>query len=184
VSLGGEQGGILPRFSKSVIALRNLRQRFGKLFSRLLKHAGLILLDPLDLRLHQLAQPLFSRAVEERDAIDEALLRRDKQLEQAGYAPQVKVTSRSTVLFHISRDGRQVITDGEGQFQSGTRTWNKEELLDAVRGEPENFSPNALFRPLCRTFSCLLLPTLGGPSEISYFAQSEFCTGICSAGCQ
>src|SRR5262245_4707077 len=102
---------------------------FGKLFARLLKHAGLILLDPLDLRLHRLAEPLLSRAVEERDAIDEALLQRDRQLEQTGYAPQVKVTSRSTILFHISRDGRQVITDGDGKFESGQRTWSKQELL-------------------------------------------------------
>jgi bacillithiol synthase len=146
---------------------------FGKLFARLLKHAGLILLDPLDFRLHRLAEPLLSRAVEERDAIDEALLERDKQLERAGYAPQVKVTSRSTILFHISRNGRQVITDGDGKFESGERTWSKKELLDAVQSEPENFSPNALFRPVVQDF---LLPTaayIGGPAEISYFAQSE-----------
>jgi bacillithiol biosynthesis cysteine-adding enzyme BshC len=146
---------------------------FGKLFARLLKHAGLILLDPLDLRLHRLAEPLLSRAVEERDAIDEALLQRDKELEAAGYASQVKVTSRSTILFHISRDGRQVISDGDGKFESGNRTWSKQELLNAVRSEPENFSPNALFRPVVQDF---LLPTvtyIGGPAEISYFAQSE-----------
>ena len=171
--LGGEQGELASLLNECYRAEETYGSGFGKLFARLLKHAGLILLDPLDLRLHRLAQPLFSRAVEERDAIDEALLQRDKQLEQAGYAPQVKVTSRSTVLFHISRDGRQVITDGEGKFQSGERTWNKQELLDAVRSEPENFSPNALFRPVVQDF---LLPTvayIGGPSEISYFAQSE-----------
>jgi bacillithiol biosynthesis cysteine-adding enzyme BshC len=171
--LGGEQGELATLLNECYRAEETYGSAFGKLFARLLKHAGLILLDPLDLRLHGLAQPLFSRAVEERDAIDEALLQRDKQLEQAGYAPQVKVTSRSTVLFHISRDGRQVITDGEGKFQSGERTWNKQELLDAVRSEPENFSPNALFRPVVQDF---LLPTvayIGGPSEISYFAQSE-----------
>jgi bacillithiol biosynthesis cysteine-adding enzyme BshC len=146
---------------------------FGKLFARLLKHAGLILLDPLDLRLHRLAAPLLTRAVEERDAIDEALLQRDKRLEQAGYAPQVKVTSRSTVLFHISRDGRQAISDSGGKFESANRTWSKQDLLDAVDSEPENFSPNALFRPVVQDF---LLPTvsyIAGPAEISYFAQSE-----------
>lgn len=173
-SLGGEQGGEFAALLKECYrAEETYGSGFGKLFARLLKHAGLILLDPLDLRLHRLAQPLFSRAVEERDAIDEALLQRDKQLEHAGYAPQVKVTSRSTVLFHISRDGRQVITDGEGKFQSGNRTWNKKELLDAVRSEPENFSPNALFRPVVQDF---LLPTvafIAGPAEISYIAQSE-----------
>jgi bacillithiol synthase len=172
--LGSDQGGEFATIlAECYRAEETYGSAFGKLFARLLKHAGLILLDPLDLRLHRLAQPLFARAVEERDAIDEALLQRDQQLEQAGYAPQVRVTSRSTILFHISRSGRQVIRDGEGQFQSGERTWNKQELLDAVRSEPENFSPNALFRPVVQDF---LLPTvayIGGPSEISYFAQSE-----------
>ena len=146
---------------------------FGKLFARLLKHAGLILLDPLDLRLHRLAAPLLTRAVEQRDAVDEALLQRDRQLEAAGYSPQVKVTSRSTVLFHISADGRQAIADGDGQFESGGRKWSKQELLAAVRDLPEQFSPNALFRPVVQDY---LLPTaafIAGPAEISYLAQSE-----------
>jgi bacillithiol biosynthesis cysteine-adding enzyme BshC len=172
--LGGEQGGELATLLKeSYQPEETYGSAFGKLFARLLKHAGLILLDPLDLRLHRLAQPLFARAVEERDAIDEALLQRDKHLETAGYAPQVKVTSRSTILFHISRNGRQVITDEEGKFKSGERNWSKQELLKAVSSEPENFSPNALFRPVVQDY---LLPTVAfvaGPAEISYIAQSE-----------
>ena len=172
--LGSEGGSELAAIvNECYQAQETYGSAFGKLFTRLLKPAGLILLDPLDLRLHRLAEPLLSRAVEERDVIDEALLERDKQLELAGYAPQVKVTLRSTVLFHISPDGRQVITDGDGKFQSGDRHWTKRELVDAVRREPESFSPNALFRPVVQDF---LLPTaayIAGPAEISYFAQSE-----------
>lgn len=174
VMLNGAEGGELAAILKECYQPEETYgSAFGKLFARVLKTAGLILLDPLDLRLHRLAQPLLARAVEERDAVDEALLARDKQLDQAGYAPQVKVTAHSTVLFHISRDGRQVITDGGGKFASGNRKWDRQELLDAVRSEPENFSPNALFRPVVQDF---LLPTvayIGGPAEISYFAQSE-----------
>ena len=174
VMLGGTEGGELAAILKECYRPEETYgSAFGKLFARLLRTAGLILLDPLDMRLHRLAQPLLARAVEERDAIDEALLARDHQLEAAGYAPQVKVTAHSTVLFHISGDGRQVITDGGGKFVSGNRKWDKRELLDAVQSEPENFSPNALFRPVVQDF---LLPTvayIGGPAEISYFAQSE-----------
>jgi bacillithiol biosynthesis cysteine-adding enzyme BshC len=146
---------------------------FGKLFARLLGNAGLILLDPLDLRLHCLAEPLFAKAIEQRDAIEQQLLDRDKAIENAGYPPQVKVTARSTTLFHISRDGRQPITSNAGKFESGSTTWSQAELLEAIHAEPENFSPNALLRPVMQDF---LLPTvayIGGPSEISYFAQSE-----------
>ena len=146
---------------------------FGKLLARLLKDSGLILLDPLDIRIHRLAEPLLTRAVEDRDSIDRVLLERDKELESAGYAPQVKVTSRSTVLFHISSAGRQAITHDDGTFRSGERSWTKQDLLSAVRSEPENFSPNALFRPVVQDY---LLPTVSfivGPAEISYLAQSE-----------
>ena len=146
---------------------------FGKMFARLLAGFGLILLDPLDLRLHRIGQPILAKAVEQRDLLEEQLLDRGQALEKVGYAPQVKVTSRSTVLFRISRDGRQAITSEGGKFKSGTRTWTQPELLDAIQNEPENFSPSALFRAVVQDF---LLPTvvyIGGPAEISYFAQSE-----------
>jgi bacillithiol biosynthesis cysteine-adding enzyme BshC len=146
---------------------------FGKLFARLLAASGLILLDPLDLRLHQIAEPIFAKAIEQRDSLEEQLLDRGKALENADYGAQVKVSSRSTVLFHISRDGRQAITSDAGKFESGGKSWSKAELLAAIHDQPENFSPNALLRPVVQDF---LLPTvayIGGPSEISYFAQSE-----------
>ena len=146
---------------------------FGKMFARLLGNFGLILLDPLDLRLHKIAQPIFTQAIEQRDSLEQQLLDRGEALEKAGYAAQVKVTSRSTVLFHISRDGRQAISSSAGKFASGGKSWTQPELLSAIQSEPENFSPNALLRPVIQDF---LLPTvacIGGPSEISYFAQSE-----------
>ena len=146
---------------------------FGKLFARLLGNFGLILLDPLDLRLHKIAQPIFTRAIEQRDRLEQQLLDRGEALEKAGYAAQVKVTSRGTVLFHISRDGRQAIASSAGNFESATKSWTPAQLLSAIQSEPENFSPNALLRPVVQDF---LLPTvacIGGPSEISYFAQSE-----------
>jgi bacillithiol biosynthesis cysteine-adding enzyme BshC len=146
---------------------------FGKMFARLLASLGLILLDPLDLRLHKIAQPIMAQAIEERDSLEQQLLDRGAALEKAGYPAQVKVTSQSTVLFHISRDGRQSITSDDGKFASGNKSWTKAELLREIHSQPENFSPNALLRPVIQDF---LLPTVacvGGPSEIAYFAQSE-----------
>jgi bacillithiol biosynthesis cysteine-adding enzyme BshC len=146
---------------------------FGKLFARLFAEQGLILLDPLDARLHRMAAPLYKKAIEDGDELNEKLLERGKELERAGYEAQVKVTARSTVLFSI-RDGvRQAIATGNGKLTSGETTWTREEALRLAETAPETFSANALFRPVLQDF---LLPTvayLGGPSEIAYIAQSS-----------
>jgi bacillithiol biosynthesis cysteine-adding enzyme BshC len=170
-SSGGD--GIAQIVSESYRSEETYGSAFGKMLVRLLASFGLILLDPLDLPLHRIAEPILSRAIEQRDALEEQLLDRGKALESAGYPAQVKVTSRSTPLFHISRDGRQAITSNAGKFEAGKRSWTKSELLAEIHREPESFSPNALLRPVVQDF---LLPTvayIGGPSEISYFAQSE-----------
>src|SRR5260370_25261254 len=96
---------------------------FGKLFARLFAQQGLILMDPLDIRLHKVAAPLYHHQVAERDALNEKLLQRGKELEYAGFEATVKVTSKSTVLFSLKDGARQVITASNQEFQAGHRTW-------------------------------------------------------------
>src|SRR2546427_2302603 len=146
---------------------------FGKLFARLFAQHGLILMDPLDRGLHKVAAPLYQHALGERDALNEKLLQRGKDLDRAGFDAQVKVTSRSTLFFHLADGLRQVITANTEKFQAGEKSWARDELVHLTHMEPENFSPNAVFRPVVQDY---LLPTaayIAGPAEISYFAQSE-----------
>src|SRR6266849_9152330 len=75
---------------------------FGKLFARLFAQQGLILMDPLDSGLHKVAAPLYQHALAERDSLNEKLLQRGKDLDRAGFAALVRVTSRSTLLFHLA----------------------------------------------------------------------------------
>jgi bacillithiol biosynthesis cysteine-adding enzyme BshC len=154
---------------------------FGKLFARVFGEDGLILLDPLDARLHKIAAPIYRKALEDRDALSEKLFARGKKLEAAGYEPQVKVSATSTLLFHIKDDVRQAIvaksdgngTGGPGGFKSGEISWTRDEALHLADQAPEAFSPNALLRPVLQDY---LLPTVAfcaGSSEISYLAQSQ-----------
>src|SRR6266700_2615033 len=146
---------------------------FGKLFARLFAQHGLVLMDPLDAGLHKIAAPLYQHALAERDVLNEKLLQRGKDLDRAGFDAQVKVTSRSTLMFRFSDGMRQVITASAGKFQAGEKIWTREELVHRTHAEPEEFSPNALFRPVVQDY---LLPTaacIAGPAEISYIAQSE-----------
>src|SRR3989441_1719826 len=95
---------------------------FAKLFTRLFAQQGLILMDPLDPGLHRVATPLYQHALAERDAVNEKLLQRGKDLDRAGFDAQVKVTSRSTLLFYLGDGVRQVITASNGKFQAGDKT--------------------------------------------------------------
>lgn len=169
-----EGGDLLAQYvAASYRAEETYGSAFGKLFARLFAQQGLILLDPLDAGLHKVAAPLYQHALGERDAVNEKLLQRGEELDRAGFAEQVKVTSKSTLLFYLENGARQVITGGNGQFHAGQKTWAREELVRLTHTEPEKFSPNALFRPVVQDY---LLPTaacIAGPAEIAYFAQSQ-----------
>lgn len=146
---------------------------FGKLFARLFAEQGLVLMDPLDARLHRVAAEVLEKAAEERDTLNEALLARGKELEKAGFPAQVKVTARSTLLFSMVTGKREPVAANGGGFVSGGQSWSRSELIRAVHADPGMFSPNALLRPVVQDF---LLPTvayIAGPAEIAYFAQAE-----------
>jgi len=146
---------------------------FGKLFAQVFAEHGLILLDPLEPRLHRIAAPVYHKALEDRDGLNEKLLQRSKDLESAGFDPQVKVAAKSTLLFRMKGGVREPLAASNGTFKAGPASWKRDELVGLVEAEPETFSPNALLRPVVQDF---LLPTvgfLGGPAEISYLAQSE-----------
>ena len=146
---------------------------FAKLMTRLLAGRGLILLDPIDARVHRMAAPVYARALDERDALTKDLLARGKELERKGYHSQVKVTERGTLLFlHV--EGERIALHKKGDdLVAGPRTFSPVELRELVESSPERFSANALLRPVVQDS---LLPTaayIGGPAEIAYFAQSQ-----------
>jgi bacillithiol biosynthesis cysteine-adding enzyme BshC len=146
---------------------------FGKLFARLLGGRGMILLDPLDARLHRLASGVYRRAIEETPQIAEDLLARNKILERAGFHAQVKVTGQTTLLFRNIEGRREPLRRRNGGFMAGGKIFAMKEISEALGRFPEEFSPNVLLRPVVQD---TLLPTVayvGGPAEVAYFAQAE-----------
>lgn len=146
---------------------------FGKLLARLLKSRGLILLDPLDRRLHELARPIYRKAIEEAGRITDDLLARSKALERRGFHAQVKVTQQSTLLFLDVQGQREPIRRKNGEFVAGDSRLREGELLDKLEKEPEAFTASVLLRPVLQDS---ILPTaayIGGPAEIAYMAQAQ-----------
>jgi bacillithiol biosynthesis cysteine-adding enzyme BshC len=148
-------------------------EAFARLMARLFRDYGVVLLDPLDEELKQVAAPLYSRAIEKTEEIATALVERSRELEEAGYHAQVRITEDMVPLF-IMDDGRRVALTRQGDrfMVKGTgRSFGKQELTDLAARCPNCFSPNVTLRPIVQDF---LLPTaayVGGPAEIAYFAQ-------------
>jgi bacillithiol synthase len=167
-------GDLLAQYlAESYKAEETYGSAFGKLFARLFSQQGLILLDPLDAGLHKVAAPLYQHALAERDELNEKLLQREKVLDRAGFDAQVKVTSKSTLLFWMGDGARRAITVGNGKFHVGEKSWSREELVHLTHAQPENFSPNALLRPVVQDYLLATVAFIGGPAELSYIAQSQ-----------
>ena len=146
---------------------------FARLMSELFAKRGLILLDPLDARLHKLSAPLLIRAARDQSELGAALLDQNKRLEKLGYHAQVKVTDRSTVLFAMVEGKRVALVKRNSGFVAGHQEFSGDQLASEIELRPESFSPNALLRPVMQD---TLLPTaayIGGPAEIAYFAQNR-----------
>ena len=176
---GANSPAIAKYLQESYTAGESYGSAFGKLFARVFADSGLILFDPLDARLHRIAAPVYRKALENRDQLNAALLQRDKDLEAAGYAPQVKVTPETTLLFQFKDGIRQPINfvrghnNEAGTYKIGNESLSHDAIVRLADSAPETLSPNALLRPVVQDY---LLPTVAfcvGSAEISYLAQSE-----------
>ena len=146
---------------------------FGKLMARVCAGRGIILIDPLDARLHRFAAGVYQRALDNAAPLRDALIARSKELERGGFHAQVKVTHESTLLFYNVDGHRLPLRSRNGSFLAGEASFSPDELRGAIAQAPEAFTANVLLRPIVQD---TLLPTaayIGGPAEIAYMAQAQ-----------
>lgn len=149
---------------------KTFKTSFLELIHWLFDDYGLIIFDPQSSEVKQMLKPIFKKEITDFRQHTEKLVKVSATLEEL-YHAQVKV--QPVNLFFSTDDGRFSIEPVENEFRlkRKRRKFTFDELINLVDTEPERFSPNVLLRPICQDY---LLPTLfyiGGPSEISYFAQ-------------
>jgi bacillithiol biosynthesis cysteine-adding enzyme BshC len=146
---------------------------FARLMARLFREYGVVLLDPLDDELKQVAAPLYVEALQKSHEISRALVARSRELEEGGYHAQIHVSDDMVPLFIMDDGRRAAITQHGDRFvvKGSERSFKKDELVELAGRCPSCFSPNVTLRPVVQDY---LLPTaayIGGPAEIAYFAQ-------------
>ncbi len=145
---------------------------FASLLHSLLKKFGLILVDPSSRRLKQIAIPLFKKEIEEGSPVTDSVLSQTDLIEKYGFSAQINLHKNIYNLFYHTPQ-REAISKEQDKFLIKNRSSSitRAEIVRLLEQNPENFSPNAVFRPL---YQDTLFPTLAvvlGPSEIAYFAQ-------------
>ncbi|HCY75569.1 MAG TPA: bacillithiol biosynthesis cysteine-adding enzyme BshC [Ignavibacteriales bacterium] len=149
---------------------KTFKQSFKELIYWLFDEYGLIIFDPQDPKVKALLKPIFKKEVNDFAQHTQKLIQVSARLEEI-YHAQVKV--KPVNLFYHTDDGRYSVEPVEEVFKlrRKRKQFTKDEILLEIDNAPERFSPNVLLRPICQDY---LLPTgfyIGGPSEISYFAQ-------------
>ncbi len=160
--------GVLDQVAAAYQPGRTLGDAFRTLLSTLLRGLDLIFFDPLDPAIRAAAAPFLTQALEQSDALSEALLARGAELRAAGYHAQVLFEPDSSLFLLLERGRRIALRRNGGAWSHGNHRYETAALAAA----PAALSPNALLRPVLQDY---LLPTaayIAGPAEIAYFAQS------------
>ena len=158
---------VLERYYSAYRPGVSFTDAFAQTISALLGEYQIVLMDPEDCDLKELAAPIMRREIKDHEHTFNELAATTAALQDQFHA-QVHV--RPFNLFVLSEHGREAVQSDGGQFrlkQSG-KTVTLAELLDLA---PCLLSPNVVMRPLVQDY---LLPTLSyvaGPGEIAYFAQ-------------
>ncbi len=149
---------------------KSFKTSFRDLVFNYFDNYGLIIFDPQDVEVKKILRPVFKKEITDFRMHTEKLVHVSATLEEL-YHAQVKV--KPVNLFLRVDEGRYSIEPVENEYRlrRKRKSFTQEQLLELLENEPDKFSPNVLLRPICQDY---LFPTafyIGGPSEISYFAQ-------------
>jgi bacillithiol biosynthesis cysteine-adding enzyme BshC len=157
---------------------RPLGAAFAGAMGELFADEGLLFLDPRDEAVARLAAPLHRRALAAAEEIGARLEARRAALAAGGFEEQI-ATRPGCALSFFHPDGpagdrfRLTRADGGWALSGRPGAISDGALEDALGRAPLRFSTSALLRPILQD---TLLPTaayVGGPAELSYFAQLD-----------
>jgi bacillithiol synthase len=153
---------------------QTMGEAFASLLAELLAPLDMLLVDASHPVLKAISAPLLAAEVAHSHVRQGEMEARNRQLLEAGYHAQVSMTPGATNLFVETADGRERLdlrTSGRWATQH-SRTEMRASDIDVAIGQ-SRVSPNALLRPVVESAVFPVLAYVGGPAEISYFAQSR-----------
>jgi len=149
----------------------DLKTAFAGFMNSLLVNKGLIFIDPTDIRIKTFLKPVFEKELNTFPQACEKVINTSVELEE-NFTVQVK--PKPINLFYINEGNRYLLEPRENEIfalKHSRQKFSKEELFGYLESNPERFSWNVVTRPICQDYILPTVAYIGGPSEISYFAQ-------------
>ena len=157
-------------FAEAYTAHENLADATRYIGNKLFSDYGLVVLDGNDTSLKKEFASYVKRELLEKTSHAE-INATSNRLTTLGYPQQV--FPREINMFYLAAGIRERIIEKDGRFYVNDTSiaFSRDELLVELEENPQNFSPNALLRPL---YQEVILPNLcyvGGGGELAYWFQ-------------
>lgn len=150
----------------------SLSDAFAKIISLFFGKHGLVLIDSDDAALRKAEAPLFVDLIRNQAELVTALKTGERAVAEAGYPLQAEASERGFQLFLFHEGERKLLylDGGNAVDRKGTLSIPRSDLEKLAQEHPEQFSNNALTRPLMQEYLFPTLATVLGPSEIAYWS--------------
>jgi bacillithiol biosynthesis cysteine-adding enzyme BshC len=151
----------------------NIADAFGSLVSFLFDRFGLLITASTDRTVKRLAAPLMQYELAHAETHEDAVNGQTQKLVSRGYHEQVPVRSDAANVSYEDENGRDRLMrwGSDWELSRSKQRFSGEQIAELLEREPERFSANVLLRPVVASAVFPTLAYVGGPAEISYFAQ-------------
>lgn len=165
---------LLERVRAAYSPGRSMASAFAELLADLLEPFDVVLVDPSTPALQALAAPVLRAEIEHAAENEDRLIRQTERLVAAGYHGQVTVGGGAVNVAYEDEEGRERLVRENGAFvlRRTKRRLTLADTLGLLESEPGRFSGTVLLRPVVESALFPTVAYVGGPSEVSYFAQT------------
>lgn len=152
---------------------RSVADAFAELLAHMFEHHDLLITSSAQPVVKRLAAPIVARELAHAADHEAAVRAQTDRLIAAGYHEQVPARADAAHVMYEDEDGRDRLAHEAGVWHLGRskRPFELAELNALLDKYPERFSPSALLRPVVASAIFPTVAYVGGPAEISYFAQ-------------
>jgi bacillithiol biosynthesis cysteine-adding enzyme BshC len=173
-TLNGRTGleSIIEKLKNCYQSNKTYTQAVRELVNHLFGKYGLVIVDGDDKKLKSLFVEVFKSELLARNNY-KLINSTSEKLEKSGFKKQVN--PREINLFYLKNDIRERIIFEENCYKvlNTEIEFSEAAILKELEKYPENFSPNAVMRPLYQEVVLPNLAYIGGGGELAYWLQLE-----------